>query len=132
MEKIIIQTKKFKEIVDLTDLINKKIQEDKFEEGLCHLFLLHTTAALTCADLDPGTDLDMFDAFEAIMPKLKYRHSHNPAHTPDHILSAMIGVSLFVPVRDGNLELGEWQRAVLIELDGPREREVAISYVKTF
>lgn len=95
-----------------------------------HLFLLHTTAALTTADLDPGTDLDMLDAFEEMVPKLKYRHPHDPEHVPDHILSAMIGTSLLVPVENGELVLGTWQRVVLMEFDGPRERQVHMSFVK--
>jgi len=71
----------------------------------------------------------MLDAFEAMMPRLKYRHPHNPAHAPDHILSSIIGASVVIPVSNGNLNLGTWQRIVLIELDGPREREVVVSLV---
>jgi len=89
------------------------------QTGVCQLSLLHTTAALTTADLDPGTDLDMLDAFELMVPKLDYRHEHNPEHVPDHILSAMIGTSVSLMVESGLLLLGTWQRVVLIELDGP-------------
>jgi secondary thiamine-phosphate synthase enzyme len=70
----------------------------------------------------------MLDAFEALMPKLQYRHPQNPAHAPDHILSNMIGASALVPVHDGNLQLGTWQRIVLIELDGPRKRAIALAF----
>lgn len=88
---------------------------------------MHTTAALTIAGMDPGADLDMLDAFEKIIPKLNYRHPHNPAHMPDHILSALIGTSLTLPVENGKLILGTWQRVVLMEFDGPRERQVVIT-----
>ena len=91
--------------------------------------MLHTTAALTTADLDPGTDLDMLDAFEAMIPKLRYRHPHNPAHVPDHILSSLIGTSVTQPVESGQLVLGTWQRIILVELDGPREREVVLTFL---
>jgi secondary thiamine-phosphate synthase enzyme len=97
------------------------------QSGFCHLSVLHTTAALTTADLDPGTDLDMLDAFDAIIPKLRYRHPHDPEHVPDHILSALIGTSVSVPVDQSQLVLGTWQRVVLVELDGPRDREVVVS-----
>src|SRR5476649_490648 len=96
---------------------------------MCVLFVKHTTACITTADLDPGTDLDMLDAFEAIMPKLPYRHPHNPNHTPDHILSSIIGPSITVPIHKGILALGTWQRIVLIELDGPRQREIILSFL---
>jgi secondary thiamine-phosphate synthase enzyme len=95
---------------------------------MCHLFVLHTTAALTIADLDPGTDLDLLDAFDALIPKLEYRHPHDPSHVSDHILSSLIGPSLSVPVEDGDLLLGEWQRIILVEFDGPRDRQIVLSF----
>ena len=84
-------------------------------------------AAVTTADLDPGTDLDYLDAFEAIIPKLPYRHPHNPEHTPDHILSALVGTSASVPFSKGRLVLGTWQRLILVEFDGPRERQLVVT-----
>jgi len=118
-----IKTGRKREVLDITDEIESQLSGS----GLCHLLVLHTTAALTTADLDPGTDLDMLDAFEAMIPKLRYRHPHNPAHAPDHILSALLGTSLSLPFERGKLILGTWQRVVLIELDGPRPRELALS-----
>jgi secondary thiamine-phosphate synthase enzyme len=121
---ITIQSDQKKQIIDFTDRIESLLD---YTSGLCHIFVKHTTAAVTTADLDPGTDLDMLDAFAAMMPKLKYRHPHNPAHAPDHILSSIIGPSLTIPIDAGKLILGTWQRVVLIELDGPRVREIAVT-----
>ncbi|MBS1957081.1 MAG: YjbQ family protein [Cyanobacteria bacterium SZAS-4] len=127
-----ISTKKKKNILDITDRVQKLVSKaSTVEHGLCHVFTLHTTAAVTTADLDPGTDLDMLDAFEHMVPKLNYRHPHNPAHVPDHILSSVIGPGVFVPVTDGQLVLGTWQRIILIELDGPRDRKIAVSLIKS-
>jgi len=130
MEKLFIKTGARREIVDITDRINDSLRGLSASDGLCHLFLLHTTAAITTADLDPGTDLDILDAFEALVPKLKYRHPHDPRHTWEHIMHAMVGPSLLVPVRAGKLVLGTWQRVVLVELGGPRSRELIVSCVK--
>ncbi len=127
MQRLAIKTHKKRQVLDITDVIEEKLSTNGPALGVCHLLILHTTAALTTADLDPGTDLDMLDAFEAMIPKLRYRHPHNPAHVPDHILSALIGTSLSLPFDRRKLLLGTWQRVVLIELDGPREREVALS-----
>ena len=127
MQRLAVNSRKKREVLDLTDRVEQQLAKNGHASGICHLLVLHTTAALTTADLDPGTDLDMLDAFEAMMPKLRYRHPHNPAHVPDHILSALIGTSLSLPFEDQKLLLGTWQRVVLIELDGPRERELAIS-----
>jgi len=128
MKKLAIKTHKKREVLDITELIERKLPNDG--SGFCHLFILHTTAALTTADLDPGADLDMLDAFEAMIPKLRYRHPHNPAHMPDHILSSLIGTSVALPFEDHRLLLGTWQRVVLIELDGPRERELALTMTR--
>lgn len=106
MAEIVIQTRKEKEVVDITEKIGEFLKKKKVGEELSHLFLAHTTSALTTADLDPGTDLDMFDAFEDMIPpnqskarygagKIEYRHPHDPQHVPDHILSSLIGASFF-------------------------------------
>lgn len=127
-----IHTKKKKNIVDITDDVERLISKaNNVKNGLCHVFTTHTTAAVTTADLDPGTDLDMLDAFEHLIPKLNYRHPHNPNHVPDHIMSSIIGPGVWVPVVDGELLLGTWQRIILIELDGPRDRKIAVSLIKS-
>lgn len=123
MRHITIQSQKKKEIIDIT----KRIEDEIEGEGVVNVFLTHTTCALTTADLDPGTDLDMLDAFEKLIPKIKYRHPHDPSHAPDHILSSIIGTSLSLPHENGKLILGTWQRVVLIELYGPRERNIVLS-----
>ena len=125
MKTIKISTKKDKEVLDITNLIDLEVKG--IDAGLVSVFSLHTTAAITTADLDPGTDLDMMDAFKELVPKLAYRHPHNPEHTPDHILSALIGTSLTIPIKDSKLYLGAWQRVVLVEMAGPREREIVIT-----
>ncbi len=128
MQRFTVKTRKKREVLDITKTVEALLQKNHSQgTGICNLFILHTTAALTTADLDPGTDLDMLGAFEAIIPKLHYRHPHNPAHVPDHILSALIGTSVTLPFEHGQIALGTWQRIVLIELDGPRERELVVS-----
>jgi len=129
MTKFEVATKRKRQVFDITDLCQEKLSDLKNRSGVCHLFVLHTTAALTIADLDPGTDLDLLDALEAVTPKLKYRHPHDPGHVSDHILSSLIGASLTVPVGDGNIVLGTWQRIILLEFDGPRTRQIALSFV---
>ena len=131
MHRLTIKTHKKREIVDITEQLESFLWKQYGDKtGICQLSVLHTTAALTTADLDPGTDLDMLDAFEHLIPKLQYRHPHNPAHTPDHILSTLIGTSLALMLDRGLLLLGTWQRVVLVELDGPRERELVLAFVE--
>ena len=129
MRRIKIKTDRKRQILDITETVEQSLVQHTAREGICYLNILHTTAAITTADLDPGTDLDMLDAFEAMMPKLKYRHPHNPEHVPDHILSSILGTALTVPVLDNSLVLGTWQRVIVVELDGPREREVVLNFL---
>jgi len=129
MNQLNIRTHSKRQVIDITEQVQAELRRDYAREsGVCHLLVLHTTAALTTADLDPGTDLDMLDAFEAMVPKLRYRHPHDPSHVPDHILSALIGTSIGLIVEEGELVLGTWQRVVLIELDGPRQRKIALAF----
>jgi secondary thiamine-phosphate synthase enzyme len=131
MKSVSFQTKKKKQVLDITEEIEENLKELKADNGLCHLFVTHTTCCLTTADLDPGTDLDTLEAIEKIFPKGNYRHPHNPAHVGEHIMSSIIGSSLTIPVEDGKLILGTWQRIVLIELSGPRERKIILEFIKS-
>jgi secondary thiamine-phosphate synthase enzyme len=127
MRTFTITTRKKDQVVDITDTIENYLQQEKNEQGLCSLFVAHTTCALTTADLDPGTDLDLLEALRHLLPRLSYRHPHNPAHAPDHLLSSIIGPSLVLPYAGHQLVLGTWQRIVLVELDGPRQRTMHMS-----
>ncbi len=132
MHRLTIKTHKKREIIDITQKVEAIVWKHYPDKtGICQLNILHTTAALATADLDPGTDLDMLDAFDIMVPKLDYRHQHNPEHVPDHILSTLIGTSVSLLVETGLLLLGTWQRIVLVELDGPRERELVVALTET-
>jgi secondary thiamine-phosphate synthase enzyme len=132
MHRLTIKTHRKREILDITDQVETLLRKHHSTGAVaCHLLVLHTTAALTTADLDPGTDEDMLDAFEHIIPKLNYRHPHDPEHVPDHILSALIGTSVTLLAEKGAFILGTWQRLILVELDGPRQREIAVAFVPT-
>lgn len=126
MQTITIKTYKKDEVLDITEQVEKYLQLEGKDEGICLVHALHTTCCITTADLDPGTDLDTLDFLRAIEPNISYRHPHDPSHAPDHILSSIIGPSVSIPFQHKELQLGTWQRIVLIELDGPRERKVVL------
>ncbi len=124
---ITVDTRKKDQVVDITESIEARLRDAPEESGVCVVFAAHTTCALTTADLDPGTDLDLLNALRHVLPQLTYRHPHDPSHTPDHILSSLIGPSIAIPYQNRKLLLGTWQRVILIELDGPRQRTVHLS-----
>ncbi len=130
MKTLTISTRQKDEIIDITDRVEAYLREAQTENGVCTVFVAHTTSAITTADLDPGTDRDFIDALRGMLPRMSYRHPHNPAHAPDHLLSSIIGPSVAVPYAKGKLLLGVWQRVVLVELDGPRQRTVHVSHAE--
>jgi len=124
-----VATQGKEQVVDITAQVEVALREAERAEGVCVVFAAHTTCALTTADLDPGTDLDLLQALRSLLPKQSYRHPHNPAHAPDHLLSSLIGPSVALPFANRRLLLGTWQRVVLVELDGPRQRAIHIATV---
>lgn len=127
MHTITISTTSKDQIVDLTDTVAAYVRQAERASGVCVVFAAHTTCGLTTADLDPGTDQDFLDALRRILPPLTYRHPHDPAHAPDHILASIIGPSVSLPYANHRLPLGTWQRIILVELDGPRQRTVHLA-----
>lgn len=122
-----INTANLKEIVDLTERIQSVIQRAKMREGVCALFVAHTTAALTTGEIGEGTEQDLLEVAEQIIPSIRFRHAHDPSHAWSHMAASILGPSLTLPIVDGRLALGTWQSVMLVELDGPRERTVYVT-----
>ena len=131
MEHLKIKTERLKQVVDLTDRVNALITKRKMAEGLCCVFLTHTTACLTTGEVGEGTEKDLLDIVEQMIPKIDFRHGHDPSHAWSHMASSILGPSLTVPVSDGKLVLGTWQSVLLVELDGPRERDLHVMFISS-
>ncbi len=116
-----------RQAVDVTDEVNRILKEGGAADGLCSLFVQHTTAALAVGEVGEGTEDDLLETLDKLLPKLRWRHRHDPSHAPDHMLGSLLGPSLMLPVARGKLNLGTWQRALLIELNGPRERSIVVT-----
>ena len=124
-----VSTIHLKQVVDLTDRVETLIRKARMQEGLCSLFITHTTAALTTGEIGEGTEQDFLQIVEEMIPKIQFRHAHDPSHAWSHMASSILGPSLAVPVSAGKLVLGTWQSVLLVELDGPRERDVYVTLV---
>jgi len=127
MQTIVVTSRRKDEVIDLTDEVQAYLRGAAHEDGVCVVFAAHTTCAVTTADLDPGTDEDLLQALRGMLPRQRYRHPHDPDHAQDHLLSTIVGPSVAIPYARRRLLLGTWQRVVLVELDGPRERTVHLS-----
>lgn len=121
-----IETSEKRQLVDITDQVADEVQG----RGVVQVFVRHTTAAITTADLDPGTDQDILDALTAMTPAKDWQHPHDPGHFPDHLWATIIGPDVSIPYLNGQLQLGQWQRIILVELDGPRERQLTLTYLQ--
>ena len=127
--RLLINTTELKQIVDLTDQVQAIIRRSKMTSGLCSVFVTHTTAAVTTGEIGEGTEQDFLQIIEEIIPRIRFRHAHDPSHAWSHMASSLLGPSLTIPVSDGQLLLGTWQSVMLVELDGPRERQVYVTCV---
>jgi secondary thiamine-phosphate synthase enzyme len=131
METLTIKSDHLKQVVDLTDRVNALIGKRKMAKGLCCLFVTHTTACLTTGEVGEGTEKDLLDVVQEMIPKIDFRHGHDPSHAWSHMASSILGPSLTVPVSGGKVVLGTWQSVLLVELDGPRERDVHVTFISS-
>lgn len=126
---LIIKTSKKRQVVDITDNVQNLLPEFI---GVVNVFVEHSTAAISTANLDPGTDLDLIAFTNSLIPEISWRHQHNPKHAPDHLLASLYGPSITVPFGDKKLILGTWQRIILIEFDGGKDRKITLSFARDY
>jgi secondary thiamine-phosphate synthase enzyme len=116
--------------VDLTDAVLAFCADRG--DGLCNVFVPHATAGVAILETGAGSDHDLVDALERLLPRDdRYRHAHgSPGHGADHVLPAIVAPSVTVPVQGGAPLLGTWQSVVLVDLNGdnPR-RSVRLSFL---
>ena len=116
--------------MDLTDAVRAFCESRG--DGLCNVFVPHATAGVAILETGAGSDADLVDALERLLPRDdRYRHSHgSPGHGADHVLPGIVAPSVTVPVQAGEPLLGTWQSIVLVDLnrDNPR-RSVRMSFI---
>ena len=101
-------------------------------DGILHLFVPHATAGVVVMELGSGSDLDVMDALDQLLPRDdRWRHAHgSPGHGADHLLPLLAGPSLSVPVVDGRLALGTWQSIALLDPNADRgDRRIRLSFL---
>ena len=126
MKTIGVRTRKRNELVDITAEVKKAIAESGARNGLCHIFVPHTTAAVTINEkADPDVARDIEAALQRLVPPdAGYRHAEG--NSDAHVKSTLVGASEFLVVRDGSPVLGTWQAVFFCEFDGPRSRSCHI------
>ena len=117
------------EFLDLTGQIQEAVRESGVQEGLCHLFVPHTTAAVTINEnADPAVKADILMILNQIISE-KESYRHLEGNSPAHIKASVIGPQLTLLVSGGRLVLGTWQGVYFCEFDGPRTRRLHLKVV---
>jgi secondary thiamine-phosphate synthase enzyme len=128
-----VSTRSRVQMVDVTAQVRSALRASGVAEGLCVIFVPHTTAAVTVQEnADPDVQRDLVAALARAVPDelpgAGYRHAEG--NSPAHVKASLLGNSVTVPVERGELALGTWQGIYLFELDGPRTRQVRVQAVR--
>jgi secondary thiamine-phosphate synthase enzyme len=123
-------TRGFNDIVDITPQVRDACDRKKVNDGVAHLFVVGSTAALSTIEYEPGAVQDLKDALERIAPmSADYRHNQawHDGNGYAHLRAALMKPALSIPIVSGELALGTWQQVILIDFDNrPRQRTVHV------
>ena len=124
METLRVKTNRRTELVDVTNEVAGVVAKSGIHDGICHVFVPHTTAAVTINEhADPDVASDLEGIFDRMVPhKGPYRHAEG--NTDSHMKAVMTGASQTIFIEQGRLVLGTWQGVFFCEFDGPRDRKL--------
>ena len=117
------------QMVDITQDVQRVVSEGSVENGLCFVYVPHTTAAVTINEsADPSVKRDVLMVLNSMVPwEADYRHMEG--NSPAHVKSSLIGASELIAIEDKRLVLGTWQGVFFCDFDGPRSRKVHLKLV---
>jgi secondary thiamine-phosphate synthase enzyme len=125
-----VQTSAKADLIDITRFVQEAVRKAKVAEGICVIFVPHTTAGVTINEnTDPAVSRDIVMMLNKIVPN-QGSYQHLEGNSPAHIKASMIGFSQTVFVTSGKLVLGTWQAIFFCEFDGPRSRKVHVNVMK--
>lgn len=129
MQTINIKTNARFDIIDITDKVQKCINDEKAKEGIAVIFAPHTTAAIGINEnADPDVVFDMKNAFNKLVPQFD-NYEHSEGNSQAHVLSSLVSPSLTVIIENSKIALGTWQNIYFFEFDGARNRKVYIQII---
>lgn len=129
MELMNIKTFQRVEFIDITNEVNNLVKKSEILEGICFLFVPHTSAGITINEnSDPAVKNDMRLKINKMIP-YKEEYSHNEGNSDAHIKSSLFGSSLNLIISSGKLALGMWQGIYFCEFDGPKNRSLYVKFI---
>lgn len=130
MEKFYISTPSKTILVNITSHVREIIADKRFTDGICHIFVPHTTAGITINEsADPDVKADVIMELNKIIP-FQDSYQHAEGNSAAHIKASIIGSSESIFIENGSLQLGTWQGIFLCEFDGPRKRQIWVKLVE--
>lgn len=130
MKQFSVRTGSRTEMIDITHRIRSLLKESGVMNGICYVFVPHTTAAVTINEnADPAVPQDILMELGKIVP-LTDRYRHMEGNSDAHIKASLLGASEVVFVQGGELVLGTWQSVFFCEFDGPRTRKVMVNFIQ--
>jgi secondary thiamine-phosphate synthase enzyme len=127
MKQLSVSTRNRTELVDITNQVQKLVAESGVEDGICHVYVPHTTAGVTINEnADPSVREDILMELNKTIP-LDDNYRHREGNAAAHIKATIVGSSEALLVERGRLVLGTWQGIFFCEFDGPRSRRVLVS-----
>jgi len=126
MKTISIKTRAKEELIDITHEVKSAVRDSKIKNGVCIVFVPHTTAGITINEnADPDVKADLLMGFGKMVPdSLPWQHAEG--NSPGHVKAALVGSSVQIVIEGGDLELGTWQGIYFCEFDGPRQRSIFV------
>jgi secondary thiamine-phosphate synthase enzyme len=122
-----VRTQRRAQLVNVTERVAEAIEKSAVQNGICHVFVPHTTAGVTINEgADPDVARDIESHLAELVPK-EAEYQHAEGNSDSHIKTVLIGPACDAPVRNGRLALGTWQAIFLCEWDGPRTRRVEVA-----
>ncbi|OGV95721.1 hypothetical protein A2W24_01165 [Microgenomates group bacterium RBG_16_45_19] len=129
IKEIQIKTSARNDLIDITPLIEKVVTEAGISQGICVLFVPHTTAAVTINEnADPSVKVDIIASLNMLAPSGNH-YQHHEGNADAHIKASLIGPSECILVQGGRLFLGTWQGIFFCEFDGPRTRKICVKLI---
>jgi secondary thiamine-phosphate synthase enzyme len=124
MNVITVHSKDHEQTIEITDQVAAIAAS--IGDGVCTVFTQHTTCALTILTNEHGIAEDLLTVLRGLVPQTTAYGHDSADHVRAHVLSALVGPSVSIPVRNRRLNLGSFQRLVLLEFEGPRERTISV------
>ncbi len=129
--KLKIETSKRIELVDITSEIQEEVRKSEIPEGICLISTRHTTAGIVVNENESGLREDILNLLDKLVPtSAGYRHDRIDNNADSHLRAVLLGASEALPILEGKLELGTWQRIFFAEMDGPRNRTINITLLR--